>query len=102
MISKQPWDTALPKIIHSCQRRGLRSHEPGAQSSALGIRIEAPADPCISAGEIRNGVYLCRILGMPYHQEASCQVQFGIIKLIVTCDKLTCKESDKHLGAASW
>lgn len=33
------------------------------------------------------------------HQEAACQVQFGIIKLIVTCDKLTCKEGDKCLGA---
>lgn len=30
MISEQPWDMALPKIIHSCQRRGLRGHEPGA------------------------------------------------------------------------
>lgn len=36
--------------------------------------------------------------GKPY-QEAACQVQFGIIKLIVTCDKLTCKEGDKYLGA---
>lgn len=36
--------------------------------------------------------------GMPY-QEAACQVQFGIIKLIVTCDKLTCKEGGKYLGA---
>lgn len=36
---------------------------------------------------------------MVYHWEVSCQVQFGIIKLIVTRDKLTCKESDKYLSA---
>lgn len=58
MISKQPWDTTLPKIGHSFQWKGQRRCEVGAELSGMEI-----SDPRLiftsSAREIKNGLHLC-------------------------------------------
>lgn len=91
----------LPKTGHSCQRKGPRGHEVGAGLSATEIIKAARVDPCISAGEIKT-VF---ISAESRHAISSRGFLSGPIwdhKLIVTCDKLTCEESDKFRSEFSW
>lgn len=63
----------------------------GAESSGMEITESDPGRSLHPLLEKLKTVFILLNTGMLYHQEDSCQVQFEIITVIVTCDKLTCE-----------